>query len=205
MPLQLLPTQLVSLNTDPPPREARSGLLLPHAGHEPQATQLPLKQLLDRLWAACTWRGGGSWCCPPQGLPRCHFLGRPHTPRAWGPSVVGNVILRKSGDFCVGVCLPAEAPIRDLSLNSVGIQRFRALQPLPVGLNHGNASPGQEKAACRELGLIRGQPSPSLSAQPGKCPVIAPGAECMRTAVKVDRRVPFFLDLTLRRISSTNK
>ena len=27
----------------------------------------------------------------------------------------------------------------------------------------------------------------------------------MRTVVKVDRRVPFFLDLTFRRISSANK
>lgn len=132
------------------------------------------------------------------------FPGPPPPPQAWGPSVASNVILWKSGDFCVEVCLPAEAPIRDFSLNPVGIQRFLC-SPLPVGLNHGNASPGQEKAAYRELGLIRGQPSPSLSAQPGKCPVIAPGAERTGTAVKVDRRVPFFLDLTLRRISSTNK
>ena len=60
-------------------------MLLPHAGHESQATQLPLKQLLDGLWAACMWRGGENWCCPPRGLPRCHFLGHPHThlePRA---------------------------------------------------------------------------------------------------------------------------
>lgn len=61
-----------------------------------------------------------------------------------------------------------------------------------MDLNHGNVSPGQEKAACRELGLIRGQPSPSLSAQPGKCPVTAPGAERARSS-ESGQKSPFLL------------